>query len=1470
MRRERLPGSRGCHPILAALMLAACGGGGGDVVEPTARSRETALATGPAFFPSTPIPIDAHLKGMWSPVYDWPLIPIHTLLLPDGRVLSYGSNADGTQTGNFIYDLWDGAGAPDVGHSTLLNGSGTDLFCSSQLLLPGSGNVLLAGGDNWNGTKTTNGGNNNSNVIDTATGAITRGLNMNRRRWYSTATTLTNGETYIQGGASGTDRPEIRALDGTFRLLGADTSTLTYYYPRNFVAPNGRVFGYDIEGRSYYVNPADGTIALGAQFPAGYFGSGAGAAMFRPGRILQMVGAAAVIDINGATPTFTPTQSLSSQRTYVNATILADGQVLATGGSGATNQLVGVNNTAEIWNPQTGQWLRGAVGARARLYHSNALLLPDASVLVGGGGAPGPLVNTNVELYYPPYLFTAGGQRAARPSITLAPSALTIGKTFDITVASASGVSRVTLVKTGSTTHSWNMEQRFMDLTFAVQGSSVAVQAPTRAVDAPPGYYQLFVFNGAGVPSVSHILKIGIAANPSPQLTPVLTNPGNRSSVTSSATSLQLAASDPNGDTLRYSASGLPPGLSINAGSGLIGGTPSTAGSYNVVVSASDGINAASANFVWSVTNGSSPLAFNSLSVPSPVPTNGSASYTASASGSNVRYRWDFGDGSAPTAWSSSPDVLHAFTRAGTFTVTVTITDDGNQQQSRSFVQVVHLPVGASRPSSSGNLALDAPSSGNPRLWVVNPDNDSVTAFDSITRAKLGETPVGTAPRAVAVARDGKVWVSNRQSGTISVIDPASRAVTRTIALPRASMPYGIAMSPTANHAFVVLEATGQLLKFDTASYAQLGSAANLGANVRHVSVNAGGSTAYVTRFITKPLPGEATALVAPTATTGGEVLQIDTASMGVVRTIVLKNSTRPDFETQGRGIPNYLGAAAISPDGTQAWVPSKQDNVQRGALRDGNALNFQNTVRAISSRVVLASGTEDLAARIDHDNASLASAALFDRLGVFLFVALETSREVAVVNAHDGEEVLRFDVGRAPQGLALSADGTQLYVHNFMDRSVSVFDVTAIVRRGEAVATPLATLSSVAADKLPAQVLQGKRLFYDARDTRLARDSYVSCATCHNDGGHDGRVWDLTGFGEGLRNTISLRGRAGGHGKLHWSHNFDEVQDFEGQIRNLAGGTGLMSDADFFAGTRSQPLGTAKAGISADLDALAAYVKSLTRFDDTPYRPSATTLSAQAAAGRSVFANRNCQNCHNGSPFTLLGPGLQADIGTIKPSSGKRLGAALTTIDTPTLRDVWATAPYLHDGSAPTLAAAVLAHRNTVIGDADLAALTQYLREIGREEPSAPVRAPSNNGTGLLGSYFANTTLAGAPVFTRTEGVNFDWVAASPGTGVPVDNFSVRWSGKLEAPYTGAYQFATVSNDGVRLWVNGVLLIDNWVAHNTTTNTSAVVQLQAGQRYDIRVEHWEKTGNAVIRLQWKPPGTLYYVTVPVGQLHLN
>ncbi len=147
----------------------------------------------------------------------------------------------------------------------------------------------------------------------------------------------------------------------------------------------------------------------------------------------------------------------------------------------------------------------------------------------------------------------------------------------------------------------------------------------------------------------------------------------------------------------------------------------------------------------------------------------------------------------------------------------------------------------------------------------------------------------------------------------------------------------------------------------------------------------AAASRVYVSRFITPAQPGESTAVVQTSAggvPTGGQVVVVDAASLVPQQTIVLRHSDKPDAENQGRGVPNYLGATALSPDGQSAWVPSKQDNIQRGMLRDGRGLDFQSTVRAIGSRIDLAGGTEDYAARLDFDNSGVASAAAVRPVG--------------------------------------------------------------------------------------------------------------------------------------------------------------------------------------------------------------------------------------------------------------------------------------------------------------------------------------------------------------------------------------------------------------------------------------------------------------------------------------------------------
>jgi len=283
----------------------------------------------------------------------------------------------------------------------------------------------------------------------------------------------------------------------------------------------------------------------------------------------------------------------------------------------------------------------------------------------------------------------------------------------------------------------------------------------------------------------------------------------------------------------------------------------------------------------------------------------------------------------------------------------------------------------------------------------------------------------------------------------------------------------------------------------------------------------------------------------------------------------------------------------------------------------------------------------------------------------------------------------------------------------------------------------------------------------------------------------------------------------------------------------------------------------------------MAAYVASLTVTPQSPYRTSTGTNSSSALRGLELFKSRNCATCHAGAAFTGSGTATLIDIGTLKPASGQRLGANLTGIDVPTLRDLWATAPYLHDGSAPTLNDAVRAHVGHGLSTTQVDDLGKYLRDIGSEEANA-AQLPGA-GLGLGASYFATTNLSGTPVLSRVESVNFNWGVTSPGTGVPASAFSVRWTGLIEAPASGTYRLRTTADDGVRLWIDDVQLINKWTARGLTTDTAAGINLTAGQKVRVRMEYFVASGKAEARLYWSTPGNagLYYA-VPKSRLYVE
>lgn len=739
--------------------------------------------------------------------------------------------------------------------------------------------------------------------------------------------------------------------------------------------------------------------------------------------------------------------------------------------------------------------------------------------------------------------------------------------------------------------------------------------------------------------------------------------------------------------------------MSISA-SGNVTGTATAEGNFPTKFSVTDGQASVSKTIGWEVRPG---LTFPTLSGP-PTIFGNSVGLNFGPNGGGRTYQVNWGDGTAVQT-SSNGTLSHTFAEPGRYDVSITLTDDAGQTATTTFTQTVHGELTKNAPHVSQSIVYEVRDGANDRVWNVNPDNDTVTITDAVTRQKVNEIPVGKNPRALAISPNGRVWITNKKNATISEILASSFSVESTIALDRGSEPHGVVINPAGDTAYVSLGGTGELAVVNVATKA-VTSKVGVGANPRHLSVNHDGSTVYVSRFVSPFMPGEDTASPNPGTNKGGEVVVLAKSgnSLTITKTIVSQNSMRADAANASRGIPNYLGPAALSPDNSQAWLASKQDNIQRGQGRDGQILNHDRTVRSVSSRINLTTETESEIERIDHDNGGIAVSSIFGPKRNFVYVALEGSRDVAVIDAFGKAEINRFQTGRAPQGLAISPDGKTLFVHNFMSRNVTAHDLTEIGDGTGNQVPKLATVAAVASESLAANVLLGKQHFYDAEDVRLALQEYMSCASCHNDGGQDGRVWDLTQFGEGLRNTIDLRGKAN-HGALHWAVNFDEVHDFEGQIRALSGGQGFLTDAQFEA--TQDPFGPSKEGLSPDLDALADYVTSLSESGKSPVRNANGTLTAAAVAAKAVFDSAKCAACHSGDGFTDNDGTTCHDIGT------GLLG------DTPTLRGLWNSDPYLHDGSAPTLAEAIAAHSGVSLDVTEQTDLVAYLSQIDDDEPA-------------------------------------------------------------------------------------------------------------------------------------------------------
>lgn len=311
----------------------------------------------------------------------------------------------------------------------------------------------------------------------------------------------------------GITTPEVYNPEtGVWKMLTAANNTLYrqrqgWWYPKSYCARQNMVLLFPAQRNEIWKldHRGDGSLTQVATVPGLAFMKEAPACMFDRNKILAIQGMqdACVLDINNPdAPTYEKTGSLRERRIWATSVALPNGEVLVVGGASVSQELDAAVKYAEIWNPTTGQWRVGAEAAKARLYHSAAMLLPDATVLVGGGGRPGPVNNEDIEIYSPPYLFQANGDRATRPIITsLSTSEPDYGDTIQVTFQDATKIDRVSFIRAGSVTHSFNMDERMFSLEYTQNGNVLDVDLSFGRSVAPPGWYMLFIINDEGVPS---------------------------------------------------------------------------------------------------------------------------------------------------------------------------------------------------------------------------------------------------------------------------------------------------------------------------------------------------------------------------------------------------------------------------------------------------------------------------------------------------------------------------------------------------------------------------------------------------------------------------------------------------------------------------------------------------------------------------------------------------------------------------------------------------------------------------------------------------------------------------------------------------------------------------------------------------------------------------------------------------------
>ena len=508
-------------------------------------------------------------NGLWSTLpQTMPINPVHAALLHTGMILitSGSGNCPPQQAGCPQGPQYtQGAALLDLSNNSITTMPTTwDMFCNGMSIMQ-DGRVLINGGTKGYGALAVVGvqgdtpftGLPNASIFDPSSESFIDIAPTAHGRWYPTLTELNDGTIMTTSGLNDTNgtannTTEIWNGQQWSAEIPGNPNIANFpgfqfpLYPRMHLLPTGHIFYSAPSSATLDFNPTSQawtlvswTIYPGLNDPNGERTYGSSVLLpLTPqnnysAKVMIMGGdnpatkttelidlSAAGSQISAACPNYAPCwvegPAMSQSRVEMEATLLPNGKMLVDAGSAQDENAATASLQTEIYDPVSNSFSSADSNAFARLYHNIQLLLPDGTVLLAGGNPAQGVFESHIEIYQPPYLFNADGSPASRPqAATSAPSSITYGQSFTLSTPDASTISSVVLMKAGSVTHSFDMDQRYVGLSFTIgQAGSLSAAAPSNSNIAPPGYYMLFLVNRDGTPSLASWVRVSGPAAP--------------------------------------------------------------------------------------------------------------------------------------------------------------------------------------------------------------------------------------------------------------------------------------------------------------------------------------------------------------------------------------------------------------------------------------------------------------------------------------------------------------------------------------------------------------------------------------------------------------------------------------------------------------------------------------------------------------------------------------------------------------------------------------------------------------------------------------------------------------------------------------------------------------------------------------------------------------------------------------------